>query len=363
MASLGCLIGGDPLAARGLAFVTRAVRVAGDALAPAWLLVADALLAVGRGGPMGSVSGLPHGSDPRALLTADLLRSHRAENDGEPDAAMEAARSAWQRARSLDERWAEGMAADLAAQLAAQSARPAEAMTWMQRATAVFQEYDAQDQLNQQEWVRGGVLLCLGRSSEARSLFTRLAEEGGLSQDGVELASIGLYGLAEAELLDGHASGATEAFQRAMAAFADPVHRRSPWYLMALSGYVSAAARELAVPEAELAVWERRLRTRTIAACRQRREGVDRPVLGTALIGWSAWALRHPELVARGTEAIALAEVLGGRQNMPSLDLAAHLADAERIAGSEAVAAARSDAAMLDPAGRVVRGLVVLGAR
>jgi hypothetical protein len=309
------------------------------------------------------VSELVHGSDPRAQLTADVLRSHRAENDGEAEVAMEAARSAWQRARSLDERWAEGMAADLAAQLAAQSARPAEAMTWIERAKEVFEEFDAQDQINHQEWVRGGALLCLGSGGEARALFTRLIEEGGLSQDGVELGSIGLYGLAEAELLDGNAAEAAEAFGRAMGAFADPVHRRSPWYLMALSGYLSAAVRDLDVPAAELAVWERRLRTRTIAACRQRREGVDRPVLGTALIGWSAWALRQPELIARGTEAIALAEVLGGRQNMPSLDLSMHFADAERIAGAEALAAARTNAAALEPADRVARGLVVLGSR
>ena len=86
-------------------------------------------------------------------------------------------------------------------------------------------------------------------------------------------------------------------------------------------------------------------------------------MLGTALIGWSAWALRQPELVERGTAAIALAEVLGGRQNMPSLGLAVHFADAERIAGSEAVAAARAAAAALDPVARVTRGLAVLGAR
>lgn len=363
MASLGCMISGDPLAARGLAFVARAVRAAGDALAPAWQLLSDALLSVGRGAPMGSLPEGPQRSDPRAQLAADVLRSHRAENDGEAEEAMEAARSAWQRARSLDERWAEGMAADLAAQLAAQSARPAEAMTWIQRAGAVFAEFDAQDQIDHQEWVRGGALLCLGRGDEARALFSRLVEEGGLSQDGVELGSIGLYGLAEADLLEGRRADATEGFRQAMAAFADPVHRRSPWYLMALSGYVSAAVRELEVPEVELAVWERRLRTRTIAACRLRREGVDRPVLGTALIGWSAWAIRQPELIGRGTAAVALAEVLGGRQNMPSLSLAVHLADAERIAGSAEVAEARADAAALDPDERVARGLAVLGAR
>ncbi|MBS1672842.1 MAG: hypothetical protein JSS74_02630 [Actinobacteria bacterium] len=363
MASLGCMISGDRRAARGLALITRAVRAAGDALAPSWRLLADALLAAGRGGPLGAESELVHGADPRAQLTADVLRSQRAENDGEAEAAMEAARSAWQRARSLDERWAEGMAADLAAQLAAQSAHPAEAMTWIERAKEVFEEFDAQDQINHQEWVRGGALLHLGRSVEARALFTRLTEEGGLSQDGVELESIGLYGLAEVELLDGRAAEAAEALARAMAAFADPVQRRSPWYLMALSGYLSSAVRRLDLPEAELAVWERRLRTRTIAACRQRKEGVDRPVLGTALIGWSAWALRRPELVERGTAAIALAEVLGGRQNMPSLELAVHFADAERIAGYDMVAAARADAAALEPSARVARGLAVLGSR
>ncbi|VXB04046.1 Predicted ATPase [Microbacterium sp. 8M] len=363
MASLGSMISGDPRSARGLAFTARALAAAGDAVAPAWALVADALLTVGRGGPMGSVSAEPEESDPWALLTADVLLSHRAENDGEAEVAMEAARRAWQRARGLGERWAEGMAADLAAQLAAQSARPLEAMTWMERATAVFEEFDAQDQINHQEWVRGGVLLCLGRSGEARALFTRLIQEGGLSQDGVELASIGLYGLAEAELLDGRTANAADAFARAMAAFADPAHRRSPWYLMALAGYVSVAARSLGVAESELLVWERRLRTRTIAACRLRREGVDRPVLGTALLGWSAWAVRRPGLVDRGAEAIALAEVLGGRQNMPSLDLGAHLADAERLAGADALAHARAAAATLEPAERVVRGLAVLGAR
>ncbi|MGN8026142.1 ATP-binding protein [Microbacterium sp. 22242] len=363
MSSLGGMIVGDPLAARGLALATRDAREAGDALAPAWHLLAGALIAAGHANAVG-FDGLPADvQDPHALLAADVLRSHRAENDGEADIAMAAARSAWARARRLGERWAEGVAADLAAQLAAQSGRPAEAMTWMERSATVFEEFDAQDQLDQQEWLRGGVLLCLGRTDDARVLFRRLIDDGGLSQDGLELATIGLYGLAEADLRDGSLPAAADAFARAMEAFAGPAQRRTPWYLMALSGYLSAAARELDLPDDELAVWERRLRTRTIAVCRQRREGVDRPVLGTALLGWSAWALRHAGAVERGVEAVALADVLGGRQNVPSLDFAVHLADAERIAGPEAVARARSAAAALTPGERVARGLAVLGAR
>ena len=361
LAALGCMIAGDSGATRALAVVRAREQSIGTRLSPAWRLVVRALLASGRGAGPGLPELVGPGEPPAVQLVAELLRSHAAENDGEPEDAMTAARSGWERARSLGERWAEGMAADLAAQLAAQSARASEALIWLERAAAVFREYDAQDQLNHQEWVRGGVLLCLGRAGDARRLFQHLIDEGGLSQDGLELTSIGAYGLAEADLQDGDLVSAAASFDRALASFAQPETRRSPWFLMALSGYLSAAVRALDLPRDDLAAWERRLRTRTIAVCRQRREGVDRPVLGTALLGWSAWALRDPSLRARGVEAIALAEVLGGRQNMPTLNLAAHLADAQEYAGANVVAAARERARMLNPQERVEHGLGVLG--
>ncbi|WP_402841540.1 ATP-binding protein [Microbacterium sp. GXS0129] len=361
MAALGCMIAGDSGAVRALAVVRARERSIGDGLSPAWRLVVRALLASGRGAGPGLPELVGPGEPPAVLLVADLLRSHAAENDGQPEEAMIAARSGWERARALGERWAEGMAADLAAQLAAQSADATEAMVWLGRAAEVFREYDAQDQLNHQEWVRGGALLCLGQADDARQLFQHLIDEGGLSQDGLELTSIGAYGLAEADLLDGDLVSAAASFDRALASFALPETRRSPWFLMALSGYLSAALRSLDLPREDVAIWERRLRTRTIAVCRQRREGVDRPVLGTALLGWSAWALRDASLRARGVEAIALAEVLGGRQNMPTLNLAAHLADARAYAGAEVVEAARERSRLLSPQERVEHGLAVLG--
>jgi hypothetical protein len=174
----------------------------------------------------------------------------------------------------------------------------------------------------------------------------------------VELGSIGLYGLAEAELLDGP-DGGDRGVRPCDGAFADPVHRRSPWYLMALSGYVSAAVRELDVPESELVVWGGAC---AIAACRQRREGVDRPVLGTALIGWSAWAIRQPELIPRGT----------GRSRSPRCSAEAEHAEPEPRRAFRGCGAdrrirrgrrGRADAAALDPDERVARGLAVLGAR
>lgn len=363
MGVLGCLISGDPRATRGLALLRLHKARAGEHLAPAWQLLTEALDAAARG-ETSSAAGIRAGqTDPRAQLAADILVSQAEENDGEAESAMNAARSAWARARRIGERWAEGMAADLAAQLAAQTGDAEEALVWLDRAAEVFREYDAQDQLSQQDWVRGGALLCLGRTGEARPLFQRLVDEGGLSQEGLELTSIGRYGLAEADLLDGDAAAASASFTAAMRAFAEPATRRSPWYLMAMSGYLSAAVRSLRLSTEECAVWERRLRTRTIAACRQRREGVDRPVLGTALLGWSAWALRSPGDVERAVEAVALSEILGGRQNMPTLDLAAHLADAERVAGPATVARVRAEIAALPAGRRVERGLAVLAGR
>lgn len=361
MGSLGCLISGDPVGPRGIALVRARVEAAGAELSSAWRLLSSALVASARGYAVGTVDPLAGAEDPHALLAADLLLSHAAENNGEAGTAMEAAKSAWERARALGEQWAEGMAADLAAQLAAQTNHPTEAMVWLERSAEVFVEYDADDQLRHQEWVRGGALLGSGRAAEARALFRHLSEEGGLSQDGMELTSIGDYGLAEADLLDGDVASAKASFARAMASFAEPVQRRSPWYLMAAAGYLSAAVRDLGIPAEEAAVWERALRTRTIAVCRLRREGVDRPVLGTALLGWSAWALRQPGREAQGVEALGLAEALGGRQNMPTLDLGTHVADAERIVGASAVAEARAAAARLDPRDRVRHGLAVLG--
>jgi hypothetical protein len=131
---------------------------------------------------------------------------------------------------------------------------------------------------------------------------------------------------------------------------------------MAMAGFVSAAVFDGSLPPDRAAYWARRLRTRALAARRVRPEYVDRPVLGTVLCGWSAWALEStdPLLRARGLEALALARVLGGRQDMPSLNHEAHVRHAVRITGKDAVDAAQHAVSGLSPAERGARAAAVL---
>jgi hypothetical protein len=76
--------------------------------------------------------------------------------------------------------------------------------------------------------------------------------------------------------------------------------------------------------------------------------------------GWSAWAITQPELRERGLETLALAGLLGARQDLPSLNLAEHISQAEAVAGGEAYAKATAAASALPAEDRVARGFALL---
>jgi hypothetical protein len=112
----------------------------------------------------------------------------------------------------------------------------------------------------------------------------------------------------------------------------------------------------------DVARWAGMLRRRAVATLRAWPGHVDRPVLGTVALGWSAWALREPGLRPRGLELLAIGELLRPRQDVPALRLATHLAEAERIAGVEVVQQARAAAGALAPDARVGRTRELLAA-
>ncbi|MDR6868660.1 putative ATPase/DNA-binding SARP family transcriptional activator [Microbacterium resistens] len=364
VATVGCLIVEDPRGLRGLAALRALERTAGSRMSPAWRGLVTVMAVASRESEVGAVlDGLRASQDTRARLAGEVLIAHFAENLGEPELAMTAAVEAWEHARELGEPWTAAMAADAAAQLSSQSARPAEAMVWTARAEEGFLAYDATDQLRQMQWLRGGILLGLDRSAEARALFTDLTQTGELAQDGLEMGAIGWYGLAEAHRLAGELEETAEAYQRAMAMFRTNDQRRSPWYLMAVAGYITAGAHDLDLDPVILDRWVRRLRGRAVAGYRLRPDVVDRPVLGTVLLGWSAWALTRPGLQGSGLEALAIAEALGARQDMPSMRLAEHFDRARRLVGDDAVEKARAEVATLSPPERIVRGYALLDPR
>lgn len=271
-----------------------------------------------------SLEELRLGSDADARLFAEMLVAQLAENDGEPETARAAAERTWRHAAAADEPWIAAMAAHSLAQLASQSARPAEALHWLEIGTAGFEDFGAEDEMGERGWLRGLALISLGRADEAEPLFRELTAAVDRTDDGMGLASIGWFGVAEIERARGRFADAIASFGRAIAEFRDSDQRASPWYLIALAGYVSAACIDESLPSAEQARLAAKLRARTIAVQRllvlQRLRSVyvDRPVLGTALTGWSSWAIGIPELRERGLEALALAELLGARQDQPS---------------------------------------------
>jgi hypothetical protein len=273
---------------------------------------------------------------------------------------MVAAQRAWEIADDAGDVWVAATAASTAATLASQSARPREALAWLDRSTAGFESFGAENELRQQAWLRGGNLVSLGRVAEARALFSDLAALRDRTDDGLELASIGWFGLAEVDRASGDAAGAAVRYERAMEWFTTNDQRQSPWYLMAMAGLVAATSFDQSLPRARIAWWARRLRTRALALHRSLPRFVDKPVVGTVLGGWSAWAVTEPDTRERGLEALALASLLGARQDLPSLHLADHVAHAEAVAGPESYARAVAAASALPPDDRVPRGFALL---
>ncbi|MCM3656382.1 hypothetical protein M3147_03870 [Agromyces mediolanus] len=296
--------------------------------------------------------------DGATALVGSLLRTQFEENAGDPEAAAEHARRAHGLARRVGDIWAESMSSMMLAQLASQTGQAEDALRWAGAAEAELRLLDSEPGLVQLEWMRAGNLLSAGRLDEARPLIAEFASSERRTADGLGLATVGELGLSELARAEGrmtdaahHARTAAESFRVA--------ERSSPWYLMVLADLISAAVHD-GRDAADASFWAARLRYRTLGMQRAWGSFTDKPVLGTAALGWSAWAIRQPGLRERGLELLALAERLRARQDLPGLRLATHLGDAEGLVGRAALERARSAAAALDPEARMARARALL---
>ncbi|BDZ38571.1 hypothetical protein [Microbacterium suwonense] len=213
----------------------------------------------------------------------------------------------------------------------------------------------------QQNWTRGVALLQLNRIGDAEPLFDAMIHGRERTQEGLEQASMGWLGVAEVGRLRGDGHAATAACRHSLSLFRDRDQRASPWFLVAVAATISAVVLDGPDIDEDPAYWAARLRGRFLATQRLRPQLVDKPILGTVLIGWSAWALTDPAVRSRGLEALALAETLGTRQDLPSMRISVHLAHAESILGADAVRSARTAFSRLTVAERTARAFTVLG--
>jgi len=307
-----------------------------------------------------ALEGMRTSADRETRLVGEALLLQLAENEGRPELALEAGLRVEALATDIGVEWFTAMAAASVAQLASQTAQPVRALEWISRADEGYGHFAAIEQQRQLAWLRATNLTAIGETEAAREIFTELAGTSEQAEDGLETAAIGLHGLGELARIDGDRQATLAYFEKALVLFWSAFRRGSPWYLMATAAVLSAAVFDDLVSADGRAAWARRLRSRAIAAIRMRPGGTDRPVLGTVLVGWSAWLMQDVGLTERGLEALALGQCLGARQDLLSLRWPEHEAAAAALAGAQRLAAAQAAASALDRKGLLARALAVL---
>ncbi|GAA2242874.1 BTAD domain-containing putative transcriptional regulator [Herbiconiux moechotypicola] len=288
--------------------------------------------------------------DPRSALLGNLVGSIAAENEGRRDDAIALARAAVRMADALGDTWGTAMGGQMLGALYSQAGEPRLALEWAGGSREGLVALGADGDLRQLEWVIATNQIAVGDLDEARAVFERLTVSSGEVDDGIEVSSIGLAGLAEVYRAAGQVAEARAVYQRAADTFSAPRMRSSPWYRMVLSATLAALVLDGTGTAGERLRLARRLRARTLASLRGPSRGyTDRPVLGSSIVGLAVWAAEcAPSIpVAVPLELLALAEAMASRQDTPALHLPPLFERFARAVHPETVAAARAAAAAL----------------
>ena len=296
-------------------------------------------------------------NDPMTSSYAWLTSTQFAENSGDVNDALEYGARGYEQALLAEDLWTQAMMASMLAQLHSQSGHPREALSWASRSRVGLVELNADDDLQQLEWLIAMNRLMVGDREVASEALRQLTERS-LSPEGTvapdmfsrDMVSIGWSGQAEIDRMNGDTASALGNFHLALDFFAKPRERSSPWYLMLGSVYLCTITLDGVDDPAEVQYADRlmrRIRSRILATHRIRPHYLDLPVLGCALVGFAARLLAdHP---AEAMPMLALAEGLGSRQDSPALYREQHFARASILCGAEAVLEARARVADLTP--------------
>jgi predicted ATPase/DNA-binding SARP family transcriptional activator len=342
----------------------RRILSSGVTLSPRLDAIAHFLLSPeGSAGAMEHLESLRRSPNDSVALVGNLVLSQLAENDGDVERAAEAGQMAWTLASARGDVWASSMAASMLGQLASQRNRPTDALLWSGRAEAGLRALNAEEDLHQLEWMLGANLVSLGRLDDARVVFDRFMNSTTSHSQAGDLRSIGMAGQAELARAEGRFEAGARIYLETVNMFTPAKFRGSAWFLMVTAGLIAAWTTDKTGEPAEIARHAKILRSRVLALKRGRPDVVDKPVLGTATLGYALWALSVTEHRDLGVELLAVAEGLHSRQDLPVLHLDIHLAATEQLVGAEALTAARATVATLSLDERALRAYELFALR
>jgi len=364
---------------RALARLRRLLRDRADVVSPRTRAVVGLLLSRDAR----ELVSLRDAEDPFLSYLAHLVASQEAENAGRLEQAVADAERAWVVARRIGDVACPAGAAMFLATTAFAAGDVSTAQHWAGVARPGLVALGADDALRQLDWVDLGAALADGDLATAERLC-RQAERSGAESDragrgGDETRSVVLVSRAEIAWARGDRSGALDLYEQAADVFADLTTGWDDTARALDAGRPGAGGldRSPSAPWAVLvgAAWAVRLadagrldQAHQVAHVVSRRAVLlyrelmrlvaDHPVLGSVCL--AAGAVLTATQGAAGLELLALAEVMGSRQDFQALRREPVLAAAAERHGADALAAARSRAAAVPRAELAEHALQVL---
>ncbi|MFD6446114.1 BTAD domain-containing putative transcriptional regulator [Promicromonospora sp. NPDC060204] len=393
---------------RALARLKRVLRDHGDAVGPRTRAVANMLLAPAPG----AVLDLRDSDDPLIAFLAHLVASQEAENAGRLDEALDGAERAYHLAQGIGDVASRAGAAMFLATTAFGAGDTRTARHWSRVAREGLTVIGADGAMRQLDWVDLGTAIADGDLAGAEQICARVersAQDADQSErGGDESRAVVRAGRAEIAWVRGDVAGALDLYEQAVNVFADlpgvaddgvappgpdspavravgppPAGRgdpspAAPWAVIVGSAWIvrlvdagqDARARQVADV----------VRRRAVRLYREwMRHVADHPVLGTVCLAVGAVLAAGPRDdgaalpgadagsdaavppgAAGGLELLALAEVLGSRQDFLALRREPVLAAAADRHGAGAVAAARARIAAIPREDLAERALTTL---
>ena len=342
--------------------------------------IAGLVLSAGHVEPgMRLLADFSRSADPGLAAMGSLLTAQLQENAGELDQGLVTAAHAHAKALEADDAWSIASAAQALAQLHSQLAHPREALEWAERAHAGLALLQATGDLRQLDWLIAVNSISAGDIERGRELLENyLYEEVDRTGfDYVDYYGIGFAGMAEIALAEGDFTEGVRLYDEAIGVYLDDssVERdavANPWLTILGAALVAARLRAQEVDpdlldRADTAAAARRLRTRVLVNGRLNPPYLDKPVIGTGLLGFAIWMLdaevgeaRGSQWVDTGLELFALAERSNSRQDIESLRRAPLAARVRRAWGDERLAAAENAVSALTRDAAALRGLAIL---